>query len=241
MSYPFLGRTQLVFENIHSLSTKCVAVFGLGGVGGHAVEALARSGIGKLIVVDNDVITESNINRQMLATYSSIGTKKTSVCYSRLKDINPNIDIVCYDVFFTEDNKEQIDFSGVDYIVDAIDTSSAKVALVVLANALSVPIISCMGTANKNNPQLLTVTDIYKTSDDPLARLMRSSLRKANINALKVVYSLEKPIENAHLLDYNQEKIDNPTKKVLGSNAFVPPSAGILLAREVVGDLLKEK
>lgn len=241
MSYPFLGRTQLVFENIDKLQNKCVAVFGLGGVGGHAVEALARSGIGKLIIVDNDIVAESNINRQILATYDSIGLKKTVAAKTRLKDINSDIEVVCYDIFFEENTKHRFDLSCADYIVDAIDTATAKVTLAQLAKELSVPIISCLGTANKVNPLMLTVTDIYRTKDDPLARIMRSKLKKAGIRELKVVYSLEKPIENAHLVANSEEKIDHPNKKVLGSNAFVPAVAGILLAGEVVCDLLKEK
>lgn len=242
MEYPYLSRTQLLYGNaINSLSTKCVAVFGLGGVGGHCIEALARSGIGKLILIDNDTVSESNINRQLLATYSTLGCKKTEVASHRLKDINPNMQIVCYDIFFNEETKNQIDFTAVDYIIDAIDTINSKILLAVIAKQFSVPIISCTGTANKLNPQMLTVGDIFATTSDPLARLMRSGLRKANIANLKVVYSTEKPTSNNLLsTELAQEKSEIPHKKILGSNAFVPATAGLLLAKETITYLLSK-
>lgn len=241
MEYPFLSRTQLIYgEAIGLLSGRCVAVFGLGGVGGYCIEALARSGVGCIVLIDNDIVSESNINRQILATYSSIGHKKTEVAKLRLKDINPQIEIVCHDIFFDESTKDLINFSKLDYIVDAIDTISSKVLLAMLAKQFSVPIISCMGTANKYNPQMLMVADIYKTTEDPIARIMRNSLRKANIDSLKVVYSLEKPIVVSPSNSVLQEKIDNPTRKILGSNAFVPATAGLLLAKETISDLLKK-
>lgn len=241
MEYPFLSRTQLIYgEAIVLLSERCVAVFGLGGVGGYCIEALARSGVGSLVLIDNDIVSESNINRQILASYSSIGHKKTEVAKLRLKDINPQIEIVCHNIFFDESTKDLIDFCKLDYIVDAIDSMSSKVLLAVCAKQFSVPIISCMGTANKYNPSMLAVTDIFKTTEDPIARIMRNSLRKANIDALKVVYSLEKPINISLSDNVLKEKIDNPHRKILGSNAFVPATAGLLLAKEAVSDLLRK-
>ena len=224
------SRLELMFgkESVQKLKTKKVIVFGIGGVGSYVVEALARSAVGKIDLVDNDIISTSNINRQLIALNSTIGKNKTDIAKQRLLDINSELDIETYKMFFLPENKNEIDFSKYDYIIDAIDTITSKIALVECANKYNIPIISSMGTGNKINPTMLEVSDIYKTSVCPLARVMRQELKKRNIKNLKVVYSKETPI-----------KIQNTKEKnVPSSNSFVPSVCGLIIASEVIKDLI---
>lgn len=240
-----LSRTQLLLgeTGMDRLAHARVAVFGLGGVGGYVVEALARSGIGALDLIDDDTISESNLNRQILALHSTVGMAKVDAAANRVRDINPDITLRTYRTFFTPDTADQFDFSAWDYVVDAIDTVSGKLELVCRAHAAGVPVISCMGTGNKLDPSLLEVADIGNTSMCPLARVMRKELKKRGIHRLKVVYSKESPIELGEAGINNNEGEPNPLRKgspkktVPGSTAFVPPAAGLLLASEVVKDL----
>ncbi len=215
-------------DNVKILSSKHIAIFGLGGVGGYAAEALARSGIGELSLIDHDVVSSSNINRQIIALYSTVGKLKVEVLKERLLDINPNLIIHTYPLFFAADTQQKIDFNQFDYVVDAIDSVSSKILLIQKVKELNIPIISSMGTGNKIDPSKLVVTDIYKTAICPLAKVMRYELRKRGIQKLKVIYSTELPI-------VSKEKED---KRIVGSTAFVPPAAGLLIASEVVKDIL---
>ena len=202
-----------------------VAVFGIGGVGGYVVEALARSGVGSLDLIDNDVVSESNINRQIIALHSTIGKQKTEVAAARVKDINPEIKVSVHNVFFLPETAESFNFSLYDYVVDAIDTVSGKLALIEKAKAANVPVISSMGTGNKLNGAAFEVADISQTSVCPLARVMRRELKKQGIEKVKVVYSKEEPKEVGG--------------SVPASVAFVPPVAGFIIAGEVIKDLIK--
>lgn len=222
-------RTELLLgkKALEKLAHSRVAVFGLGGVGGYAVEALVRSGIGALDLVDHDIINFSNLNRQILATHQTIGRYKTDAAYERVKSINPNCKVKLYQTFYTSELQNEFEFEKYDYIIDAIDTVSAKIALVTAAQKANTPIISAMSAGNKLCPEKFEVADIYKTSVCPLAHIMRKELRKKGIKSLKVVYSTEKPI---------QTKISS-TEKIIGSIAFVPPVVGLIIASEVVKDL----
>lgn len=188
-----LERTALIYgkETLEALENKKVMVVGLGGVGGYVVEALTRMGIGHFILIDHDVVSESNINRQLIATYQTIGQKKIDVMKERMLTIQPEVDVKALDMFVLPENIDSINFEGVDYIVDAIDCVTAKIALILKAKELNIPIISSMGTGNKVNPALLEITDIYKTSMCPLAKVMRHELKKRGIKKLKVLYSKE--------------------------------------------------
>ena len=229
-----LSRTALLLgnEGVEKLKKARVAVFGIGGVGGYVAEALARSGVGALDLIDKDVVSLSNINRQIIALHSTLGRLKTEVMAERIQDINPEIKVRRYDVFYLPETAAQFDFSKYDYIVDAIDTVSGKIALVEAANGAGVPIISSMGAGNKLDPTAFEVADISKTSVCPLARVMRRELKKRGIERLKVVYSKEEPIPPT--------TIDEETgKAVAGSVAFVPSVVGLILAGEVIKDLTK--
>ncbi len=221
------SRTELLLgaNALEKLKNSHVIVFGCGGVGGHAVEALVRSGIGAITIVDNDTISHSNINRQIIATSKNIGQKKTDVIRDRILDINPDCKVHTLDLFFLPDT--ELDLSKYNYIVDAIDTVSAKIELAVRANKLGIPIISSMGSGNKLDPTAFEVTDIYKTKTCPLARVMRRELKKRDIPALKVVYSTEKAIKTG--------------SDEIGSVAFVPSVCGLILAGEVIKDLGAEQ
>ncbi|MFA6867296.1 MAG: ThiF family adenylyltransferase [Clostridia bacterium] len=219
---PLLGRYAL-----DTLNKKSVIVFGLGGVGGYVVEALCRSGITNLTLVDNDTIAESNINRQILATTSTIGLQKTEVAKNRILDINPSCKVTCYNTFFLPNDDTIKNWDEFDYIVDAIDTVTAKIELCQIAKDKNIPIISCLGTGNKLHPELLEVSTIEKTSVCPLARVMRRELAKRDITNVKVVYSTEKPITNAENLNYTASFI------------AVPATAGLLIATTVITDLIK--
>ncbi len=227
------SRTELLIgdDGIKKLNNAKVAIFGVGGVGSYVLEALTRAGVGNIIIVDNDVISESNINRQIIATHSTIGKDKVEVAKNRALDINPNVKIDAFKVFYNNENNNIIDKS-VDYIIDCIDTISSKIDLVVMAKKLNIPIISSMGAGNKLNPTKFEVTDISKTSVCPLAKIMRKELRNRNIKNLKVVYSKEEPIKVSMVNEEN--------KKVPGSISFVPSVAGLIIASEVVKDILKE-
>lgn len=236
MLHPF-SRTELLLgeDALKKLSASRVAVFGLGGVGGYAVEALARSGIGALDLIDHDTISLTNINRQLLATHETVGRLKAEVAVERVKLINPNAVVRALPIFYLPETENQFDFSQYDYIIDAIDTVTGKLALVVNANKAGTPIISSMGTGNKLDPTAFEVADISKTSFCPLARIMRKELRHRGIEHLKVVYSKEEPLTPSQPI---QE--ESPGRRQLpGSVAFVPSVAGLIIAGEVIKDLIK--
>lgn len=219
-------------DNIQKLNQAHVIVFGVGGVGGYVVEALVRSGIGHITIVDNDVISLSNLNRQIIATQETIGQKKVDVMKKRILSIHPECDVTTLDMFYLPETGNQIDLSQYDYVVDAIDTITSKIELAVRCDQ-KIPLISSMGTGNKMNPALLQVSDIYKTSVCPLAKVMRRELKKRRVKHLKVVYSQELPMK-----PYASDEITHK-RTIPGSTAFVPSSAGLLIASEVVKDLLK--
>ncbi len=220
--------------NIEKLKNSRIAIFGLGGVGGFAAEALVRSGIGTVDIIDNDTVDITNLNRQIIATHSTIGLEKTDVFEKRLLEINPNLKINKYNLFFGNETSEKFNFSQYDYIVDAIDTVSSKIELILKANECNTPIISSMGTGNKLNPTELEVSDIYKTSVCPLARVMRYELKKRGIKKLKVVYSKEEPIKPKITEEFSGRHIP-------ASAPFVPACAGLIIASEIVKDIIKFK
>ena len=243
------SRTQLLFgkEAMERLYNARVAVFGVGGVGGYTVEALARSGIGTLDLIDDDKVCLTNLNRQILATRKTVGKYKVDVAEERIHDINPDAVVNTYKTFYMPDTADQFDFSQYDYVVDAIDTVKGKLELVMQAQATGTPIISCMGAGNKLDPSRFRVADIYKTQGCPLARVMRTALRKRGVKKLKVVYSDEiptRPIEDMSI-SCRSHCICPPGAKhtcterrdIPGSTAFVPSVAGLIIAGEVVKDL----
>lgn len=223
-------------DNLKKLKGSKVALFGIGGVGGYVAEALARSGVGSFLLVDNDVISMSNINRQIIALHQTVGKYKVDVMKERILDINPDADVTVSKCFFLPENSGEIDFSGYSYIVDAVDTVSAKIEIVMKAAECNVPVISSMGTGNKLDPSMLQIADIYDTSVCPLARVMRHELRERGIKKLKCVYSTEKPIkpDDSHM---NMDNEGALKRQIPGSVAFVPAVAGLLMAGEVVRDL----
>ena len=222
-------------EGIETLQNSTVAVFGVGGVGGFVIEALVRAGIGTIHIVDHDTVSISNLNRQIIATHQRIDRKKVDVMKERILSINPYCNVKIYDDFFLPETANHFPFDEFDYIVDAVDTVTAKIKLVEISQEKKIPIISSMGTGNKLDPTKLEVTDIYKTSICPLARVMRRELKKRKIPALKVVYSTEKPIETDAPVDPETHK------KTPGSISFVPSCAGLIIASVVVRDLLHIK
>lgn len=228
------SRTELIIgkESLDKLSNAKVAIFGIGGVGSYVVEGLARAGIRNFILVDNDEVCVTNINRQIIATTKTIGMPKVEVAKERILSINPEANVEIHQDFFMPDSPEIFD-NTVDYIVDSIDTVTAKIELVVRANKLNIPIISSMGTGNKLDPTRFEVTDIYKTSVCPLAKVMRKELRAREIKKLKVVYSKEEPIK--------PEESKEEKKHVPGSISFVPSVAGLIIAGEVVKDIIYKK
>ena len=230
------SRTELLLgaDGMEKLKRARVAVFGIGGVGGYAVEALARAGIGALDLIDNDVISLTNINRQIIALHSTVGLPKTDVMAARVRDINPECEVRTYQTFYGPDTAEQFDFAQYDYIIDAIDTVTGKLALAVNAQKANTPIISSMGTGNKLDPTAFTVTDIYKTSFCPLARIMRKELRKRGIERLKVVYSQEEALTPEGVT----EELPQGRRSIPGSVSFVPSAAGLILAGEVIKDIV---
>ena len=218
-------------ERLHSAR---VAVFGIGGVGGYTVEALARSGIGQIDLIDNDTVSLSNLNRQILATHSTIGMRKVDAGKARILDINPHCIVRTHAVFYTPETADQFDFTQYDYIVDAIDTVTGKLQLVERATAAGTPIICCMGTGNKLDPTAFQVADISKTSMCPLARVMRKELGKRGIKHLKVVYSQEEALTPT---GWEEEAAAIGKRQIPGSVSFVPGAAGLILAGEVIKDL----
>ena len=221
-------------EAVARLEKAQVAVFGIGGVGGYTVEALARAGVGHIHVIDNDSISLSNINRQILATHSTVGLPKVESAKRRILDINPQAQVTCHQFFYGPDTAHFLDFSQYDYIVDAIDTVTGKLALVEAAKAAGTPIICCMGTGNKLDASAFRVEDISKTSMCPLARIMRKELGKRGIRHLKVVYSQEEALTPT---GWEEEAAAIGKRQIPGSVSFVPGAAGLILAGEVIKDL----
>ena len=226
-------------EEIEKLNNSKVAIFGIGGVGSFVVEGLVRAGVQNFILVDKDVVDITNLNRQIHATTKTIGKDKVEIMKQRVLDINPNAKVETYKEFFMPDSKTKILNKSIDYIVDAVDTVTAKIELVVQAENLNIPIISAMGTGNKLDPTKFEITDIYKTSICPLAKVMRKELRQRGIKKLKVVYSKEEPIVPKNLKEKLEDK--NAKKQVPGSISFVPSVAGMIIAGEVIKDLQKQK
>jgi len=240
-------------EAFGKLSRSRVALFGIGGVGGYTLEALARSGVGAIDIIDSDVVDISNINRQLIALESTVGKSKVEIAAARLRDIDPDCEVRAFQTFFTPENSKDFDFSKYDYVIDAIDTVTGKLEIIKKANEAGVPVISCMGTGNKLDPGKLQVADIYKTSVCPLARTMRYECRKRGIKKLKVIFSTEEPIRpkekaadalSADEGDNTDESAvsgavsPSPRRSVPGSSAFVPGAAGLMIAAEVVKDLI---
>ena len=228
------SRTQIIFgkENMSRLAKSRVAIFGLGGVGGYVLEALARSGIGNFDLIDSDKICISNFNRQILATSQMLDEFKADAARERVLSINPCANVNAHKVFFLPKNSSEFNFKDYDYIVDAIDTVSAKIQIALQAQATGTKLISCMGTGNKIDPSLLKIADIYETSVCPLARVMRHELKKRGIKNLKVVFSTEAP------LAHSEATQNENGHALIASTAFVPSVAGLLIASEVVRDLL---
>ena len=243
------SRTQLLIgkDNMDRLKNARVAVFGIGGVGGYTVEALARSGVGTLDLIDDDKVCLTNLNRQILATRKTIGKYKVDVAKERILDINPDAVVNTYKTFFMPDTAEQFDFSQYDYVVDAIDTVTGKIQLVMQAQESGVPIISSMGAGNKMDAAAFEVADIYKTSVCPLAKVMRRELKKRGVKKLKVVYSKEKPLtpiddmeiscKNHCVCPPGTERSCTQRRQIPGSNAFVPSVVGLIIAGEIIKDL----
>lgn len=231
-------RTELLlgYDSMEKLNNSRVAVFGLGGVGGNAAEALVRAGIGALDIIDCDTVSTSNINRQVFATVSSVGMPKTEAARLRLLDINPELSLTVHNMFFLPENADNIDFTLYDYVVDAIDTVTGKLEIIKRCQDASVPVISSMGTGNKLDPTLFEVTDIYKTSVCPLAKVMRKLCKENNIKKLKVLYSKELPIKTEGVTD---EEGLLKKRQTPGSISFVPPVAGLIIAGEVIKDIIK--
>lgn len=223
-------------EAVEKLKRAHVAVFGLGGVGGYTVEALARAGVGKLTLVDKDTVSISNLNRQILATHRTVGMAKTEVARLRIADINPDIEVSVLPIFYNHDTADSIDFAAFSYVVDCIDTVTAKLLLAEHCTAVGTPVIACMGTGNKLDPTAFEVADISKTAMCPLARIMRKELGKRGIRHMKVVYSREEAIAPT---GWEEEAAAEGKRQLPGSVSFVPGTAGLILAGEVIKDLVK--
>ena len=235
MKEEFLRTAMLLGEDaVAKLNQARVAIFGIGGVGGYTLEALARAGVGALDLIDNDTVSRSNINRQILATHSTVGMEKVEAGKRRVLDINPECVVRTWQVFYTPETADQFDFTQYDYIVDAIDTVTGKLQLVQAAKAAGTPIICCMGTGNKLDASAFRVEDISKTSMCPLARIMRKELSKRGIKHLKVVYSQEEALSPT---GWEEEAAALGKRQIPGSVAFVPGAAGLILAGEVIRDL----
>lgn len=235
------SRTEYLFgsEGLEKLQRAHVAVFGIGGVGGYTVEALVRSGIQNIDIIDNDTVSLSNINRQIIATHSSVGKYKVDVMKERILDINPHATVNAFKCFYLPQSRGLFDFTDYDYVVDAVDTVTAKLQLIEQAKEAGVPIICCMGAGNKLDPTKFEVADIYETSVCPLARAVRQECKKRGIKDVKVVYSKEKPVEKPdNQIDSETEKKGNGTAPA--SVAFVPSVAGLIMAGEVIKDLIKK-
>lgn len=243
------SRTELLLgkEAMEKLKESTVAVFGIGGVGGYTVEALARSGVYKFVLIDDDKVCLTNLNRQIIATRKTIGKHKVDVMKERILDINPDAEVEVHKCFYLPETKDEFDFSKYSYVVDAVDTVTAKINLVLQAKEVGVPIISSMGAGNKLNPAEFEVADIYKTSVCPLAKVMRRELKKRNVKKLKVVYSKEKPVEQKEDMSIScktncvcppgTQRKCTARRAIPGSMAFVPSVVGLIIASEVVKDL----
>ena len=231
------SRTELLIgaEGREKLQNASVMVFGVGGVGSHCIEALARSGVGRLILIDNDTVSVTNINRQSIALHSTVGQYKTKVMKEKIADICPEIQVETHELFVLPDNLESLFEEKPDYIIDAIDTVTAKLALVELALQYQIPIISSMGTGNKLHPELFEIADLAKTSVCPLCKVMRRELKARGITHLKVLYSKEKPVDTS-----GRETGENPgmRRAIPGSISFVPPAAGLIIAGEVIREIV---
>lgn len=229
------SRSELIYgkEAMDKLNKCHVAIFGVGGVGGYVVEALARTGVGRFTLIDNDTVALSNFNRQIIATKETLGKYKVDAMKERILSINDKAVVKVEKMFVLPENIDEIDFSQFDYIVDAIDTVKAKLAIIAKANELNIPMISSMGAGNKLNPMGFIVTDINKTDTCPLAKKIRYELRQMGIKKLKVVYSKEQPVE------LKEQLFNENNKPIPGSNAFVPSACGLLIASEVINDLIK--
>ncbi len=242
------SRTQLIFgeEAMDILANSRVAVFGVGGVGGFTVEALARSGVGAIDLIDDDKVCVTNINRQIIALGSTVGMYKVDAAEKRIHDINPQCRVTCHKMFYMPETADKLDFSQYDYVVDAIDTVTGKIEIIMQAQKAGVPVISSMGAGNKVDPTAFEVADIYKTSVCPLARVMRYQLKRRGVKKLKVVYSKEQPIvPQGKAADDGSGNTDMRTgaarHSTPGSNAFVPSVAGLIIGGEVIKDLIKLK
>jgi Dinucleotide-utilizing enzymes involved in molybdopterin and thiamine biosynthesis family 1 len=243
------SRTEILLGkgNMEKLQNAKVLIFGVGGVGGFVAEALARSGVGTIDLVDDDKVSLTNINRQLIATNKTIGKYKVDIMKERIEDINPEVSVTTYKCFYTPETREDFDFTKYTYIVDAIDTVTAKLDLVIAANQVNVPIISSMGAGNKLDPTKFKVSDIYKTSVCPLAKVMRRELKKRNVKKLKVVYSEEKALKPAIDMSVYSEGVSQnqketrggkPKRSIPGSIAFVPSVVGLIIAGEIVKDIV---
>lgn len=237
----FYSRTAMLLgvEGVQKLQAARVAVFGIGGVGGYVVEALVRAGVGAIDLIDNDEVCESNLNRQIIATKSTLGMAKVDAMEQRIRDINSGCQVRRHTCFYLPETAGEFNFREYSYVVDAIDTVTGKIQLVMQAEEAGVPIISSMGTGNKLNPTELEVADIYKTSVCPLAKVMRRELKKRGIKKLKVVYSREEPIvPHQNMQEKNTEEM---RRAIPGSVSFVPSVAGLIIASEVIKDLTREQ
>lgn len=233
------SRTEMLLgkEAMDILADSRVAVFGIGGVGGYVVEALARSGIGAIDIIDNDKVCPTNLNRQLIATQKTIGRYKTEVMKERILEINPEAVVYEHPCFFLPENADDFDFSDYSYVVDAVDTVTAKIALVMEAKKAGTPVISSMGAGNKLDPAAFEVADIYETSVCPLAKVMRRELKKRDVDGLKVVYSKEMPVSPLKPSENDKEELSAVRRSTPGSVAFVPSVAGLIIAGEVIKDL----
>ena len=227
-------RTSLLLskEKMNNIQKAHVVVFGVGGVGGYVVESLVRSGVGKISIIDNDTVNITNLNRQIIALESTINKLKVEVLKERILAINPNCEVVCYDKFITDDNIDEINFKNVNYVVDAVDTITAKIAIIEKAKALNIPVISSMGAGNRLDPMQIKIGDINQTKNCPLAKVMRNELKKRDIKGVKCIYSLELPITPNEIIINS----DNG-KKVIGSIAYMPSIFGLIIASEVIKEL----
>ncbi len=231
------SRTELLLgkKNMEKLAAARVCIFGIGGVGGYVAEALARSGVGHLELVDNDVVCLSNLNRQIIATHETVGQYKVDVMKERILSVNPAAEVTVHKCFYLPETRSQFDFSNYDYVVDAIDTVAGKIALVLQAQESGTPVISSMGAGNKLDPAAFEVADIYQTTVCPLAKVMRRELKKRGVKKLKVVYSKELPVA----VHNSEESLQSSSRRSIpGSIAFVPSVAGLIIAGEVVKDLV---
>ena len=233
------SRTRLLLgvEGVDRLRSSRVAIFGLGGVGGYAAEALARAGVGQMDLIDDDTVSLTNLNRQLLATHSSIGKYKVDVAAERIRDIDPTIELRTYRCFYLPETADQFDFSQYDYVLDAIDTVTGKLALIAQAKAAGTPVISCMGTGNKLDATGFKVADISKTSGCALARIMRKECGKRGLKGVKVVYSEELPMEPMEIGETEPQREGSSRRSTPGSTPFVPGVAGLIMAGEVIKDL----